>query len=176
MFYLIIILTLLYYNYPKKQIALKKICYNRIMDNLNAYNVFIIPIIVGVVVQVTKFILYGFKHGWDIRYLMTHGHMPSAHTAFMVALVTSVGYYEGLDSGAFALAIALGIIVIDDAVRLRMILGDQGRYLNMLVQQLNISEKQYPRLKERVGHRLSEVIVGGIYGLILTIFLIVILG
>jgi acid phosphatase family membrane protein YuiD len=107
---------------------------------------------------------------------MTHGHMPSAHTAFMASLITSIGFYEDIHSGAFAVAIALGVIVIDDAVRLRMILGDQGRYLNMLVQQLNISEKQFPRLKERVGHRLSEVIVGGILGFILTLILAVILG
>jgi uncharacterized protein len=146
------------------------------MAYLTTYNVFIIPIIVGVIVQIIKFILYSLKHGWDIKYIMTHGHMPSAHTAFMISLITSVGVYEGMNSGAFAIAVALGIIVIDDAVRLRMILGDQGRYLNMLVQQLNISEKQFPRLKERVGHRISEVIVGGILGFILTLALVATLG
>jgi len=39
----------------------------------------------------------------------------------------------------------------------------------MLIRQLNISEEQFPRLKERVGHRISEVIVGGIMGFLLTI-------
>ena len=141
------------------------------MIDLTTYNVFIIPLIVGLVVQVIKFILYSIKHGWDIKYIMTHGHMPSAHTAFMVSLVTSVGIYEGVNSGAFAVAVAMGFIVIDDAVRLRMILGDQGRYLNMLIEQLKISEEQFPRLKERVGHRISEVIVGGILGFALTILL-----
>jgi acid phosphatase family membrane protein YuiD len=81
-----------------------------------------------------------------------------------------------LSSGAFAVAVILAFIVIDDAVRLRMYLGDQGRYLNMLVQQLNISEKQFPRLKERVGHRVSEVIVGGILGFIMTVFLAILIG
>ena len=64
------------------------------------------------------------------------------------------------------------IIIIDDAVRLRMYLGDQGRYLNMLVEQLDIDQTKFPRLKERVGHRVSEVIVGGIYGFLLTIILV----
>ena len=70
-------------------------------------------------------------------------------------------------------AIILAFIVIDDAVRLRMYLGDQGRYLNMLVKELKveIDEKQFPRLKERVGHRVSEVIIGGILGFAMTIFL-----
>jgi len=131
---------------------------------------------VGAIVQVMKFIVYSLKHGWDWHYAMTHGHMPSAHTGFIVALVTSVGYYEGITTGAFTVAVALAIIVIDDAARLRMYMGDQGRYLNMLIRQLNVSEDQFPRLKERVGHRVSEVIVGGILGFALTILLAKLLG
>lgn len=140
------------------------------------YNIFLIPVFIGVFIQFLKFLLYGSKHGWDIRYIMTHGHMPSAHTGFIVSLVTSVGYYEGITSGAFTVALALAIIVIDDAARLRVYMGDQGRYLNMLIRQLNISDKQFPRLKERMGHRISEVIVGGIMGCVMTLFLAKLLG
>ncbi len=138
--------------------------------------IFIIPIVVGIIVQAIKFILYSLKHGWDIRYMLTHGHMPSAHAAFAVSIITSVGYFEGIDSGAFAVAIALAFLIIDDATRLRMHLGDQGRYLNMLVEQLNIDTEKYPRLKERTGHRVSEVIVGVILGFVLTLALIQLLG
>ncbi|OGI17116.1 MAG: hypothetical protein A3J63_03070 [Candidatus Moranbacteria bacterium RIFCSPHIGHO2_02_FULL_40_12b] len=122
--------------------------------------------------------MYSIKHGWDIRYAMTHGHMPSAHTAFIISLVTSVGLFDTdhFRSGAFAISVILAIIVIDDAVRLRMYMGDQGRYLNMLVRQLPVDEKKYPRLKERVGHKISEVIAGGILGFILTILLAKLLG
>lgn len=143
---------------------------------LSPYYVFLIPIAVGVVVQTMKFVLYSMKHGWDWHYAMTHGHMPSAHTAFIVSLATSVGYYEGVTTGAFAAAVALAVIVIDDAARLRMYMGDQGRYLNMLIRQLNVSEKQFPRLHERMGHRVSEVIIGGIIGFVLTLLLAKVLG
>ena len=146
------------------------------MNDWSQYNIFIIPIIVGVLVQLIKFVVFSFKHGWDIRYAMTHGHMPSAHTAFIVSLVTSVGVYEGTHTGAFAVAVALAIIVIDDAARLRMYMGDQGRYLNMLIRQLNIDEKSFPRLQERVGHRVSEVIIGGILGVVFTLILAKVLG
>lgn len=155
-------------------------CYAKFMQKflliLSPYFVFIIPIIVGGFVQVIKFIVYSLKHGWDWHYAMTHGHMPSAHTAFIVSLATSVGYYDGVTSGAFAVAVALAIIVIDDAARLRMYMGDQGRYLNMLIRQLNVSEEQFPRLHERMGHRVSEVIVGGILGFLLTLILATVLG
>ncbi len=147
-----------------------------LMSFLAPYYVFLIPIIVGAIIQTIKFILYSLKHGWDIHYAMTHGHMPSAHTGFIIALVTSVGYYQGITSGAFTVAVALAIIVIDDAARLRVYMGDQGRYLNMLIRQLNINEKQFPRLKERMGHHISEVIVGGILGFILTLTFVILLG
>lgn len=138
------------------------------MKFITPYAVFLIPIAVGIIAQIIKFVLYSIKHGWDVRYMFTHGHMPSAHTAFAVSLVLSIGFYEGVHTGTFALAIALAFLIIDDAARLRMTLGDQGKYLNMLIGQLNIDEKKFPRLKERMGHKVSEVIVGAIIGLILT--------
>jgi len=146
------------------------------MLDISKYYIFIIPIVVGAIIQAIKFIIFSLKHGWNINYALTHGHMPSAHTGFIVALVTSVGYYAGITSGSFAVAIALAIVVIDDAARLRVYMGDQGRYLNMLIRQLNISSKQFPRLKERVGHRISEVIIGGLLGFILTILFAKFLG
>jgi len=142
------------------------------MQFLSTYAPFIIPILVAFIVQALKFVLYSLKHGWDIRYAFTHGHMPSAHTALAVALVTSVGHFEGVGDASFAIAVVLAFIIVDDATRLRMHLGDQGRYLNMLIEQLDINDKKFPRLKERTGHRVSEVIVGGLLGFLLTVLFI----
>ncbi len=142
------------------------------MKFIAPYAVFIIPVLVAVIVQAIKFVLYSLKHGWDIRYAFTHGHMPSAHTAFAVSLVTSIGVYEGVHNGTFAVAFALAFLIIDDAARLRMYLGDQGRYLNMLIEQLDIDDKKFPRLKERTGHRVNEIIVGAILGIVLTVLFV----
>lgn len=136
------------------------------------YLVFIIPIVAGILAQTVKFILFVIRHGWKPRYVFTHGHMPSAHTAFAVALLVSIGYFEGAHSGEFAIAVALAFIIIDDAVRIRMILGDQGRYLNMLIEQLQLDKETFPRLKERVGHRVNEVVVGGLFGLMVSLLMI----
>lgn len=147
------------------------------IDFIAQYKVFIIPVLVGAIVQIIKYLFYIQKHGWNFKYIMTHGHMPSAHTAFIISLVTSVGLFDhdGIKSGAFAVAVILAIIVIDDAVRLRMYMGDQGRYLNMLIRQLPVDATQFPRFKERLGHRVSEVIVGGLLGFVLTLILALIL-
>ncbi|NTW90102.1 MAG: divergent PAP2 family protein [Candidatus Moranbacteria bacterium] len=141
------------------------------MDAIRPYLVFLVPITVGLGTQIVKFAIFTMKHGWKPEYMFTHGHMPSAHTAFAVSLAVSIGWYEGVTSGSFAVAAALAFVLVDDAARIRMYLGDQGRYLNMLVQQLDIDESKFPRLKERVGHRVSEVIVGGLIGLIATLVL-----
>ncbi|MFZ3031879.1 MAG: divergent PAP2 family protein [Candidatus Moraniibacteriota bacterium] len=142
------------------------------METLQSYLVFLIPITVGILTQFIKFVLYTYKHGFNIEYAFTHGHMPSAHTSLVVSLLTSVAYYEGIHSGSFALSAVLAFIVVDDAARIRMYLGDQGRYLNMLVEQLNLNQNNFPRLKERVGHRISEIIGGAFVGFFLTIFFI----
>jgi len=131
-----------------------------------------IPVIVALVTQLVKFILYSIKHGWKLEYALTHGHMPSTHSAIAASLVMTTGYLDGTNSAAFLVAFVFAIIVLDDALRIRMYLGDQGRYLNMLIQTLKIDTKKYPRLKERVGHRTSEVIVGIVFGLFLTALLI----
>jgi len=145
------------------------------MLNLSNYYVVILPIIVGFIIWVIKFVVFYIKHNFNWNYAVKHGttygHMPSAHTGFVTALITSVGYYDGINSGAFAIATALAIIVVDDALRLRIYMGDQGRRLNFIIEQLKISKKEFPRLKERVGHRKSEVIVGAILGFLITYFL-----
>jgi uncharacterized protein len=142
------------------------------MFDISKYYIFLLPITVWFVIQGIKFILFSIKHGWDIKNTLIHigyGHMPSAHTGFVVSLVTSVGYYTGMDSGAFAVAVVFAIMIIDDSVRLRMYIGDQGFYLNRLVAHFRLKKEDFPKLKERMGHKISEVIVGGILGFFLTL-------
>jgi uncharacterized protein len=136
------------------------------------YSIVMVPIFVGLFTQALKFFLFSLNHGFKLEYFFTHGHMPSAHTAFVISTLTSLGYYAGTSSPVFALAVIFAFLIIDDALRLRMYLGDQGRYLNMLINELPVDKKKFPRLKERIGHRLSEVIVGGLIGFFLSLALI----
>lgn len=134
-----------------------------------------IPLLVGAITQITKFAIYSIKHGIRWNYFLTHGHMPSMHSALVTSLVIVVGYIDGINTSIFAFTIVFALIILDDALRIRMHLGDQGRYLNMLVETLQLDPDKYPRLKERVGHRWNEVVVGILYGAgqtILFIFLV----
>jgi len=136
------------------------------------FEIVLIPLIVGIITQITKFIIYTIRHGLDWSYFFTHGHMPSMHSALVTSLVIVVGYLSGVGSATFSLAVVFALIILDDALRVRMHLGDQGRYLNMLVETLNLDKQKYPRLKERMGHRWSEVLAGIFFGAMLTVFLI----
>ena len=142
------------------------------MLDISKYYTFLIPIAIWFIIQGTKFVLFSLKHGWDIKNTLAHigyGHMPSAHTGFVTSLVASIGYYKGMDSGAFAVSVIIAIIIIDDSIRLRMHIGDHGLYLNRLVEHLHLKQEEFPKLKERMGHRISEVIVGGLLGFFLAL-------
>lgn len=133
-----------------------------------------IPMIVGMTTQIIKFILIvNSRKKFKWNYIFEHGHMPSAHTAFVISLITVIGFYKGIDSAAFAISFVLAYIVIDDAVRFRRDLGRHGKFLNRIIKDSpQFNSKNFPHLKESLGHKISEVIVGGIIGIGFSLFLI----
>ena len=149
------------------------------MESISSFYVVIIPLLVLLLVRIVKFIIFYFRHNRDFKYTlehgMTYGHMPSVHSALMTSLVTSVAYFEGLDSGAFAVSLVMTILIIDDATRLRVYMGEHSRYINMIVNKIGAAETDYPRLKERMGHKPLEALAGGILGFVLTLVFIAIL-
>lgn len=135
------------------------------------YPFILVPLLTGVFTQVVKFLLSVIRHKkLELRYLFTPGHMPSSHTSFVVSLATVVGYYEGLASTDFAITVCLAYVVIYDAMNIRIHIGHNGEAINRLTQELNL--KDYPLLKERVGHLPQEVLVGGILGFLFSMILV----
>ncbi len=138
------------------------------------YPVIIVPIIVGVIAQSTKFLLSILKHRKiEFKYLFGPGHMPSAHTAFVVSLTTTVAHRDGIFSSVFAASFVLAYITVYDAFAIRIHIGRNGEIINKLVSEIpGIERKSYPRLKERVGHRPLEILAGAVFGLVFTVLLI----
>lgn len=129
---------------------------------------FLIPIAVGLLTQALKPLLN--QHFYaeldsEGRKVPRYGGMPSAHTAFAVSLVTVVGWVDGVSTTSFALAAALLILILDDALRMRMFLGHYGRALYQLIAKLPAQERAaFPYLERRLGHKPVEVIVGAVVG------------
>ena len=143
-----------------------------------AYPIVIIPVLVGCIVQLTKFMLSIIRHGkMEWKYLFGPGHMPSAHTAFVVSLVVVVARLDTIYSTNFAISFVFAYIVIYDALKIRTNIGYNGAVMNKLIKNIpGIKKEDYPPLKERVGHKPLEVLVGGIMGVILTVLLVFILN
>jgi hypothetical protein len=102
----------------------------------------------------------------NFRYLVTTGGMPSAHSALVGALATSIGHTSGWSSPEFAIACLFAVIVMYDAAGVRQAAGKQAKILNQIVDELfqeghNLNEE---RLKELLGHTPFQVLVGLILG------------
>lgn len=96
--------------------------------------------------------------------LYQSGRMPSAHTATTVALTTTVGVYDGIESGLFALAVLVTAIVLYDAVMVRRSSGEQGLALHKLLSASRHADDPLPYLA--LGHRPLEVVGGAILGVL----------
>lgn len=98
----------------------------------------------------------------NVAYLLSPGGMPSAHSALVGALATSVGLFKGWDGAEFAIACLFAIIVMYDAAGVRQAAGKQAKILNQVIDELfqeehNLNEE---RLKELLGHTPFQVLVG----------------
>ncbi|MFA6918561.1 MAG: divergent PAP2 family protein [Patescibacteria group bacterium] len=134
------------------------------------YQLIIIPIVVGAITQIIKLIIDGIPNNLNWQHIYNdYGGMPSSHTAFVVSLVTAVGFREGLDSAAFAIALILMLIVVRDAIGFRREIGRNATMTNLLAKEVFKSKKVLvPHLRERIGHSIPEVIAGALLGFSLT--------
>ncbi len=103
----------------------------------------------------------------DFRYFVSTGGMPSAHSATVSGLATSIGITQGFDSPEFVVALCFAIITMFDASTVRRAAGQQAGVLNEIIDELfhghAISQK---RLKELLGHTRLEVFMGMIVGIL----------
>lgn len=104
----------------------------------------------------------------DFRRFVGSGGMPSSHSAFVMALSTSIGRLQGWASPLFAIAISYAFVVMYDAAGVRRAAGKQAEILNIMLKDL-AEHKGFKeeRLKELLGHTPVEVIIGGVLGVII---------
>ncbi|PIS42681.1 MAG: hypothetical protein COT24_02285 [Candidatus Kerfeldbacteria bacterium CG08_land_8_20_14_0_20_40_16] len=133
--------------------------------------IIIIPIIVGIIAQLLKLLLEARKGEFNLRDLTMYGGMPSGHAAFVVSISTMVALEEGMKSVLFAVTAFFSIVIIRDSIGFRQILGLQSRAINKLSSKLFLKEEKLPFIRERLGHTWSEVIIGALVGIILTLLI-----
>lgn len=124
----------------------------------------IVPIITLIICQLIKFTIESIKSKelkWG-RLFNGTGGMPSSHTSFSFSLVWMLLFNEGLDSPLFAISLIFSCIVAYDAMGLRYESGKQAEAINLMADELfskNYKQK-FKRLKEQLGHKPLEVLMG----------------
>jgi acid phosphatase family membrane protein YuiD len=117
--------------------------------------------------QVVKMLIaFARTRRWDFHYFVSTGGMPSAHSAMVCGLATSIGLTNGFNAAETMLAGAFAAITMFDAAVVRRAAGQQAKVLNLMRDEIfahrRISEK---RLKELLGHTRLEVFVGMLVGI-----------
>ena len=94
-----------------------------------------LPVCLWAVVQVTKIIIEYIKtKKINLRRLVGAGGMPSSHSAIVCSLASCVGKQYGFDSGVFAIALIMALIVMYDATGVRRAAGKQAAILNKMLE------------------------------------------
>jgi len=125
-------------------------------------------LIAWLLAQVIKIPLDYFRtRRWNWALLLTTGGMPSSHSSLMTGTVFGIGLYHGFDSPAFAIGVAITMVVVYDAAGVRRQAGIHAQRINVLFDELLhghiFSEKD---LREVLGHTPLEVVGGILLGLI----------
>jgi len=128
------------------------------------------------VAQVTKTIIYAIiNKKFELERFVGAGGMPSCHSSMVCGLATATGMLYGGGSIEFAIALCFAIIVMYDAMNVRMETGRQGKIINDMIEIFqnmgkNISPEE--RLKELVGHTPLQVVIGALTGIIVAIIIV----
>ena len=141
--------------------------WNEILGN----QVLISAVLGWTVAQILKTILdWILNRSFNPERLVGSGGMPSSHSATVCALTTASGIHYGAGSFEFAVCFILSMIVMYDAVNVRMETGKQSKLLNRVFFE-NILELDgvilQERLKEYVGHTPLQVAAGAVLGIVI---------
>lgn len=137
--------------------------------------VFICAALGWFVAQVSKTIIYCIVNKeFVLERLIGNGGMPSSHSATVCALATATGMNYGFKGFEFAVATFFAIIVMNDAMGVRLETGKQAVVLNDMMQlfkEMGRWDGKHPieHLKEFVGHTPLQILVGAILGIVIAV-------
>ena len=148
----------------------------KFLTELFGNRIFISAALGWFVAQVLKTLIHMFiTKQFVMERMVGSGGMPSSHSATVCGLATAVGIRYGGGSYEFAMAAILAIVVMHDAMGVRMETGRQGKVLNEMLEVFTNMGKQISaeaRLKEFVGHTPLQVLMGAILGIIIAVIVL----
>lgn len=120
--------------------------------------------LVGALLKIPTYYLV--HHKFNLVQAFGTGGMPSTHASIITATTLAIGLFDGFNTPAFAIAVAISTIVIYDAAGVRREAGYHAVIINRLIDEYIkgplIDQK---KLKEMIGHTPLEVVGGVLTGL-----------
>lgn len=102
---------------------------------------------------------------FDFKDLFKWGGFPSSHSALVSCLATVVWILSGPYSSEFAISIAFGVIVVRDAMGLRMFVQANSRAINQIRETLSPDvQRKVAEQEHSVGHTKAQVAGGIVFG------------
>jgi len=132
------------------------------------YQILLTSFAAGGLTQLSKLLIKSnrIKIGW--RSIFSYAGMPSSHAAFVVSLATIIGLTQSFTSPLFAVCCIFGLLVIRDALGIRRYIGQHGKIINVLIEDLKedkMLDEPYPELLEKIGHTPAQIIAGSLIGI-----------
>lgn len=124
--------------------------------------------------QVLKLFTFAFvDKRFNFKIFTTTGGMPSAHSAGVMAVSTTVGLIDGFTSVVFAVSFAFAMVTMYDAAGLRRAAGKTAACLNRMMDDFYKHDVQAigGKLKELLGHTPFEVFVGAALGIVYSLLM-----
>ncbi len=152
------------WSYYKEEGILELILNNKVL---------LIPAAVWCLAQVLKVIVGSVRDKrLNLSYMTTMGGMPSAHSALVCALATTIAVAEGVSSTLFALAAFFALLVMYDAAGVRHTVSTQSTILNRMLEELFKGHPAFQqRLRELIGHTKFQVAAGASFGIVVAFLL-----
>jgi len=144
------------------------------MSDLIHNRVVVAAFLAWMIGQFLKFPLeYLLNKRWDWGIMFSSGGLPSSHSSLVTAVALTIGIQEGFDSAIFALAAAIGMIVIYDAAGVRRQAGIHAERINAIMKSFfesgQLGEDELDDLKEMLGHTPLEVVSGVLLGILISL-------
>ena len=128
------------------------------------------------VAQILKTLIYTLMtKRFEPERLVGSGGMPSSHSSTVCAMAAASGQIYGLGSFEFAVTVIIAIIVMHDAMGVRLETGKQAKLINEIVETfktMNGKTLAEEKLKEFVGHTPLQVLMGAILGIAIGILMV----
>ena len=142
------------------------------LDSFLSYKTLIIPAASWLIAQIIKVVIYSVQdRRLRLSYLVSMGGMPSAHSATVCSLATTIGLKNGFNSALFAIAVFFALIVMYDAAGVRKTVGTHSGVINRILDELFRDHPEFElRFREFIGHTRLEIVSGAILGILLAVW------